>query len=812
MKNKYVSIIIASIIALTGVSFGAIAADNENEARVVEEILVTASKRGVLALQDVPASISALDQETLSRMGAVGVEDITRAIPALDAIDAGPGQKKYLIRGINAEGESTVAVMLDSIPQIGGGDSSRRAGNNTPDFDLYDIQQVEVLRGPHGTQYGANSVAGVLRYITNKPSFEGTEYEMETGASHYDGGEASFNVKGLINTVLIEDKLAFRVTAAHADTGGFIDNIVLHEDNINSNTRTNLRMALNWKVSDNTSVLGQYFYQEIDADGRTSHSPYDWAESVGPPFMYTADGAFLGSGFSRAKAGELKAHSPVAEPFKEEANTFALTLQSDLDWGDLTITASRVERDMLTTLDSSTPWLLHQRFQSTGNCIRTGPCSPGPPFGTNSAGGPTVPPIPPFMLFSAPGVIISPTGLVSLQQDLTHESFNFEARIATDFDSSFNYMVGLFRQDRDQILHHSRVWPGDPVTGEAIHDPNFLMLDRASIYNTKQNAIFAEVYWNVTENLLLTVGSRYFETDQTLTGDLRVPFLASEALGGPIGHTVVSEGETDSTAKFNLAWNVTDDIMVYGNFSEGFRSAGVNNSIVPEIPTFYKSDTTSNIEFGAKTTWLDGALQANFSIYNIEWDDLQVGINVTSQFGGLVNGNGTIAEIDGYELELLWLPTENLTLSFNYADIDAKLVTDLNDAVTPEILAIVEDNSIAGQKGDSLMGSPEFSGSAFAMYDFTAGGMDGYIRADVQFQSKVKNNNYSANRNTPSRSYELYNLRAGLTLNENWTAALYVRNLTNEIADLTVYNNFQQNDRVTPSAPRTVGFTVSYKM
>jgi len=289
-------------------------------------------------------------------------------------------------------------------------------------------------------------------------------------------------------------------------------------------------------------------------------------------------------------------------------------------------------------------------------------------------------------------------------------------------------------------------------------------------------------------------------------------FLASEALGGPIGHTVVSEGETDSTFKFNLAWNMTDDIMVYGNFSEGFRSAGVNNSVVPEIPVFYKSDTTSNIEFGAKTTWLDGALQANFSIYNIEWDDLQVGINVTSQFGGLVNGEGTIAEIDGYELELLWLPTENLTLSFNYADIDAKLVTDLNDAVTPEVLAIVADNDIAGQKGDSLMGSPEFSGSAFAMYDFTVSGMDAYIRADVQFQSKVKNNNYSAKRNTPSRSYELYNLRAGLTLNENWTAALYVRNLTNEIADLTVYNNFQQNDRVTPSAPRTVGFTVSYKM
>ena len=137
---------------------------------------------------------------------------------------------------------------------------------------------------------------------------------------------------------------------------------------------------------------------------------------------------------------------------------------------------------------------------------------------------------------------------------------------------------------------------------------------------------------------------------------------------------------------------------------------------------------------------------------------------------------------------------------------------DLDDVVSQDILDIVDGGSIRGQKGDSLLGSPEYSGSAFAMYDFTAGGMDAYIRADVQFQSKVRNNNYDPERNTSSRSYELYNLRAGLTLNENWKAALYIRNVTNGIADLTIYNNFQQNDRVTPSAPRTVGFTFTYKM
>jgi iron complex outermembrane recepter protein len=808
MKKKSLSTVIASVIALSGATTTVLAAE---EQLAIEEVLVTSSKRGIAALQNVPTSITAVDQEALDRMGAVGVEDLTRAIPALDSVDAGPGQKQYLIRGINAEGESTVAVLMDNIPQTGGGDSSRRAGNNTPDFDLYDIQQVEVLRGPQGTQYGANSVAGVVRYVTNKPAFEGTEFEVESGISSYDGGETSWNVKSLYNAVLVEDKLAFRGTVAYADNGGYIDNIQLNEDDINSNTRTSLRMALNWQISDNTTLLGQYFYQEIDSEGRTSTSPFDWEESVGPPFMYAEDGTFLGSTFSKGKAGDLKAHSPVQEPYKEEAHTFALTLESDLEWGDLTIATSYVERDQELNLDSSTPWMLHDRFQSTGNCIRTGPCVPGPPFG-GTPDAPTVPPIPPFILFSADETIISPTGLVLLQQDQTQESFNFEARFSSTFEGPLNFMAGVFYQDRDQILEPSRVWPADPITGEAIHDPAFLMLDRDSTYNTTQEAIFGELYWDITDSLVMTVGGRAFKTEQTLTGDLRVPFLSNEDIGGPIGHTKVKDDESDSIYKFNLAWNITDDVMIYGTYSEGFRSAGVNNAVVPEIPTFYGSDKTSNVEFGAKTTWLNNTLQANFSVYSIEWEDLQTGVDVTSQFGGLVNAFGDVAEVEGYEIELLWVPIEGLTLSFNYADIDATLTEDLVDAVGQDVVDIVEDGIVQGQDGDSLLGSPDYSGSAFAMYDFSVGSMNAYVRADVQFQSKVRNNNYSESRNTPSRSYELINLRAGLTQNDHWRYALYVRNVTNEVADLTIYNNFQQNDRVTPSAPRTVGFTVNYMM
>jgi len=808
MNKKILSTVISSTIALSATSIGAFAQYDDS---VIEEIVVTSTKRGAIALQDIPTSITAIDQDTLTRMGAVGVEDLTRAIPALDTVDAGPGQKTYLVRGINAEGESTVAVILDNIPQVGGGDSSRRAGSNTPDFDLYDIQQVEVLRGPQGTQYGANSVAGVVRYVTNKPHFGEDEFEIETGASQYQGGDNSWNVKSLFNTVLIEDVLAFRATAGFSDSGGFIDNIVLDEENINSNERTSLRLALTWNLSENTTLLGQYFFQEIESNGRTSHTPYDWAENVGPPFMYAANGEFLGRSFSKEKAGDLKSNTPVQEPYWEEGNTFALTLDSDQDWGKVTVATSIIDRDQELNMDSSTPWMLHKRFQTTGECIRTGPCTPGAPFG-GTPEAPTVPPIPPFMQFSDAATVISPTGLVLLQQAQTQKAFNFEARVASKSTGAVNYLAGFFHQEREQILDSSRVWSADPLTGEAIHDPATLMLDRNSTYTTTQDALFAEVYWDITDSLELTVGGRYFKTDQEIVGDLIVPFLRNEDIGGPIGHTDESEGESDSVYKANLAWRINEDVMVYGNYSQGFRSAGVNYKVVPDIPTFYGSDRTGNFEIGTKTSWLDGRLQVNAAAYLISWEDLQTGVNVTSQFGGLVNAKGKVAEIDGYEIELLYMAGDSLTLGLNYADINAKLTKDLVDEVGDDVVAIAEDGEVAGQKGQSLLGSPDYSGSAFAMYDFTIGDTQAFVRADVQFQSQVRNNNYSESRNTPSRSYELINIRAGFVHNENWSSALYIRNVENRVADLTVYNNFQQNDRVTPSAPRTIGFTVNYAM
>ena len=805
MFNQRVKLIVASILFLGGIPT---LVQAEQDA-VLEEIVVTATKRGSQALQDIPTSITALGEDTLANMGAVSIDDVTRTIAALDVVDVGPGQKQYLIRGINAEGESTVGVLIDNIPLIGGGDSSRRAGTNMPDFDLFDMERVEVLRGPQGTLYGQNSVAGVLRYVTNKPDFSGTEARVQAGGSTFSSGDSSWDLKAMVNTVLSED-VALRGVLSYRDNGGYIDNLPLGTEDINSFERLNARLTLAWNVADNSKLTLQYIHQTIDQDGRNSHQPFDWSESVGPPFMYAADGSFIGSTFILPAAGELKNNTPINEPYKEDSNTFALTFESSLDWGDLTVALSQMERDQEVALDSSTPWLLHNRFQSTGQCLFvTGNCAFGPPFGSRD-GKPTVPPIPPFVLFASPATIISPTGLVYLEQEQSQDTFNFEARVATDFDGPLNAVFGLFYNKRNTDLDFSRVWPGDPVTGNPIRDPNFLMLDRFSEITTTQRAIFGELYYQITENVELTAGVRAFDTEQDLDQTLIVPFLANPAIGGPPGRSQFGEDVSDEIFKLGIAWQATDDVLLYASSTEGFRNGGVNNQVVPVIPPLYSPDKTKNLEIGAKTSWLDGRLKANLAVYQIDWEDLQIGVNFTDQFGGLVNAGGDIAEIDGFEIEILFAVTDQLVLGINYADIDARLTANTADAIPTDLLDAVE--APRGTDGDSLLGSPEHSGSMFGQLDFTMNGMEAYIRADIQFQSQVKNNNYHPARNQPSRSYELINVNFGIRQDEHWSYTFYVRNVMDEIADLAIFNNFQQNNRTTPAAPRSFGFTVNYDM
>ena len=247
--------------------------------------------------------------------------------------------------------------------------------------------------------------------------------------------------------------------------------------------------------------------------------------------------------------------------------------------------------------------------------------------------------------------------------------------------------------------------------------------------------------------------------------------------------------------------------------AEGYRAGGVNATIVSSIPPSYESDQTLNLELGAKLSWLDGRLFTNLSIYQVDWDNIQFEASYTQQFNALVNctelSDGVRAE--GFELDIQARATDNLDLGINYTSIDAEWQVDSPDCLTASGLA--DTFEPPGQlRGDSLIGVPDYSGSAYAHYNFSSapfGAEGGFVRFDLMFQGEVKVNDDNLEDNLPNPSYVLANANAVLDYGK-FSIGLFIRNIADEEAHLSLIQGFQSDNRVTPSSPRTIGATFTW--
>ncbi len=790
---------------LSAAAFAAVNAQvaTAQESVGLDEIVVTATKRGQSALQDVAASIQAFGEEALTKMGVAEFTDFSRSVAGLDVRDTGPGQKRYLIRGANAPGEATVGVYYDEYPVTGSGQSAAEAGNNQPDIDLFDAERVEVLRGPQGTLYGAGAASGVIRMVTKRPDYINYESHVQGELSSTSKGGTNWHIKGMVNVPLVEDKVALRIVGYNVDTAGFIDNVPLGIKDINTQERRGARAALGVKFSDTTSLTTQVYYQEIESGGRNGHNPYDFTDVVGPPFLHERqpDGSIIPNNrFDVPAAGVLKQNTASLEPYKENLLLVGTTLESNFDTGSLTVAASLMDRSAQSYLDSSNPVRLQQRFRDTGLAIVNEELT-GVPF------------IPPFQFYSNPITVVSPTGLATNYQDQGTKMWTVEARYASNLSGRFNYLAGATYQHLDRDVH-STVEIVDPATGRP--DPaysNLLLQDRVAENVTKLAAVFGELYFNATDKLELMGGVRLFQTKRDQFSRVIIPFLRNPDIGGPAGVDVnIPAKEEDIIGKLQATYKFTDDILAYAQVSQGFRAGGVNSLVVPTIPPSFDSDETRNYELGLKTSWAGGRLNINMAAYQIDWYNILINVPFTSQFNGLVNcqSNDPCAQIKGAELELIARPIPGLDLGATVTFIDAQLKKTLANELPA---GIVPSDPVFGVPGDKLEGSPDYSGSGWAQYGWPvgSGNYQAYVRGDLQFSSGADTNSFSPARNRASASYVFGNLRFGVE-SEKWGAALFVRNVTDKAADLTIFNNFQSVNRVTVNQPRTIGLTVDLRM
>jgi iron complex outermembrane receptor protein len=285
------------------------------------EVIVTAEKREQ-RLIDVPASVSAVTGETLSQQGMTSVTDFAALVPGLTFSGAGEGSTTLVLRGINtgsALGPS-VGVLVDGVP-IGASTSSSGGGVWSPDAGTWDLNRIEVLKGPQSTLYGASGMTGLLSYVYNQPSLQRFEAAGESDLSGTgDGGGFNYAVRGMVNIPLIEDQLALRVAASHEDNSGYVQDPTLNKSQINTYRQDTVRAAVLWQATPALTVKLEGNYQQFNR-GASDDVLYD--RTTGKPVN-----------------GSLQEAQGLVDPESFTLHEVALTLGYDLGPATLTSVTS----------------------------------------------------------------------------------------------------------------------------------------------------------------------------------------------------------------------------------------------------------------------------------------------------------------------------------------------------------------------------------------------------------------------------------------------------------------------------------------
>ena len=775
---------------LCGLSMITSAAQGQ-ERRTIEEVVVTATKRES-TIQDVPFSINAQTQEDIIRSGASSLEDVARNVAGLTIQNLGPGQSQVAIRGVSAGQivrdqpgvKEQVGVYLD--------ESIISLSLFTPDFDLFDLNRVETLRGPQGTLFGAGSIGGTIRYITNQPELDVTDGVVELDLNTVADGDLGGHGKGMFNLPL-GDTAALRVVAYHEEFGGFIDarreGGGVDED-VNGGSRSGARVALRFEPSETLIVTPRLIYQEIEADGFNRQEAFSLFAN---PFTTTRPAIQL---------GEREQFLLLEEAFEDETLLADLSVEWSVGDFDITSITSYIERDILVSRDAS---------------ALSGSVSVDLGF--------------------PEAAVLLPSNL----RDTTDlEQFTQEIRLASNYDGDVNWVGGIFYSDVERVYRQRLPTPGydaftDSVLGAGTSAavangfPANSPFNSDLPYDIEQAAVFGEVNWNISERATLTLGARYYDFKEE-----RIITTGGLFAAGDTG--VVDKTSSDGvTPRVLLSYEATDSITLNAQASEGFRLGGVNDPLntalcnpedLVQFGDFqsYDDETLWNYEFGFKSRFANG-VTFNAAAFYADIEDLQVTLDAGS-CSSRISFNVPEAHTAGVEFELAAQLGEGWDLSFAGSFLEAEFDSTVRDS-TGAVLGGVEE-------GNRLASVPEVQLAAAATYSFMASwageGAEGYLSLSIQhigerftqpgdqvfgagsFVSGLPFGGAVGDEITQLDleldAFETVNLTAGI-LRDDWELIGYLTNLTDENADLSFDRERGGRARLgfRTNIPRTVGLT-----
>ena len=765
----------------------------------LNEITVTATLREQ-ELKDVPFSIAAPTAAELRTRGAETIEDIATNQAGFSVQNLGPGQSQVAMRGTSS-GQTArdqpgvkeeVGVYLDEVPIS--------LSLFTPDVDLFDVSRVEVLRGPQGTLFGAGSLAGTVRYITNQPRLGVTSVFGEAEGSILDGGSAGGNVKVGTN-VPLGDKAAGRVAAYYNRMGGYMDAVQPNlsvKENLNTSDRSGVRAAVRMAPTARLSITPRILYQAVNADGWNRHDSYN---ILANPFTTSRPAVTL---------GPRQLFTQIPEPYSDRFKLGGLNATYDFGRMNLTSVTSYGTRDVSVVRDGGALYA--------------------------SIVGASIGLPPPIYTMNAQ------------LTDLTNTHvWTQEVRLAGGNDE-FRWLVGGFFSNGKRDYGQSVMVPGFtaathiPTAGLRAAQDQLFFSDLG--YKLNQFAFFGEGTLPVTARLHLTAGLRYYNFDEDRT-QIFDGFFGNNDNGKSLVSTPGSTKANGFAPRLMASFKASDQVTFNAQVSKGFRLGGINDPLnVPictpqDLITFggrdsWKDETAWNYEVGAKSTLMDGRASLNLSAYYMDINNLQLTVTAGSCTSRLVF-NVPKARSSGIELELAATPDEHFDFSLNGSLNNGQLRSTLTSTDANHNVSVVSGI----KSGNRLPSVPQVQGSAAATYRWLTGvghSLQPFLSASVRhvgsrytliddlatgygtvplnaFPNSVggplTQNTFTFNPELPA--YTLANMRVGVTRGV-WEYALFLNNLTNEEAQLALDRERGTLARVgyLTNPPRTIGVMLTF--
>jgi outer membrane receptor protein involved in Fe transport len=837
---------VAAILASTPLAAQEAAAAKDNGP--LQEITVTAQKRSE-SLQDVALSMSAISGSDLESKGALSFRDWSTYVPGLTMYQGASANRRAgptaVLRGVSQTGagqlheissQATTSYTIGQMPIFSG------------DPGLFDINRIEVLRGPQGTLFGIASMGGTIRFIPNQA--DTTKFAADLGFSGgtINEGSNTYDLSGMVNLPIIQDKLAVRLAGIYSKSDGYIDVYKLPLTATNPNNIT-----VNGGLFDPRSIDGA----EIIKDANKSETT---GGRVSVKFTPTDKLSFDVFGMwqkstqdqkqaidSNDRSGEWVASRFTLEPQSDQFKIASLEGSWDLGFSRLEYAGGHFDSDLSETLDVTT--LITTFLNGTGaNVAKT----------TLDADGPGGLPADGYWPGATQFPFTSNTRITSNELRLQREQIPLGFSLFGS-QSTFDYVLGVFKMTENREGH----WAISNPNWNANKGPNTVPILTAGGLITGQQgggtydskAVFGDVALNLTEKFTVEAGLRlsnnHRDSELHGYGDAGANRAANGAtvgdnLAGPGTISVGERSANSKTPRYSLKYRFDDQRMMYMTAAKGDRmptsypnptfwdtpgtaqnpvcrdlahSLGIYDAAIAGTTT----DTVWSYDLGLRSTWLDRRLLVNTAVYYLDWSNLQRNVQM-SQFSAqcniLIATNVGKVNIKGFELELTYVPIDSLT--FNAA-------VGYTKAEVGETIPGVSDSlGQPLQKGDSIENVAPWTISAGLEYrfpmkflqDFTGGGgQQGFARFDWRYTDERLGTNVgdeASLKADPIRSqfiaqaYSLMDLRLGMTGGEGWSGAFYVSNLTNKRA---VYEAFREtwlpNQRIiSVSRPRTVGFQI----